>query len=835
MRSLEPLQMTPQNPVAGLLGDVLPSDIAGLQRSFANHLEHSFAKDTYSATRLDFYKALAYTVRDRLVERWIATQQAYYDHDVKRVYYLSLEFLMGRALGNNLINLELRDQAVAAMRALGLDFDELEQLEFDAGLGNGGLGRLAACFLDSMATLQLPAYGYGIRYEYGIFFQKILDGNQVEAPDNWLRYENPWEIARPEYLYPVRFYGHVQEYVDGAGKLQHDWVDAQLVMAMAYDTPIAGFGNDTVNTLRLWTAKSSREFDLSCFNEGDYLRAVEDKRQSEIISKVLYPNDQYFVGLELRLKQEYFLVSATLQDALRRYTKAHDSFEHFADKVAFQLNDTHPALAVAELMRLLVDLEGLGWDEAWHITVATCGYTNHTVLPEALERWSVSLLGTMLPRHLQIIFEINRRFLADVAARVPHDPARLRRMSIIEEGDDKRVRMAHLAIVGSHATNGVAALHSRLLRQEIFPDFYELYPERFQNKTNGITQRRWLRKCNPGLSALISDAIGEKWITDLDELVRLRPLAEDAEFRRRWRGVKRANKEKLADLILHENGAGVDPNSIFDCQIKRLHEYKRQLLNLMHTVALYYYLLEHPDADVVARTVIFSGKAAPGYVAAKRIIKLIHSVASVVNADRRIGDRLKIVFLANYRVSLAESIIPGADLSEQISTAGMEASGTGNMKLALNGALTIGTLDGANIEIRDEVGAENMFIFGLTADEVAASRAGGYNPRALYESNPVLKRVLDDIAGGRFSPEQPDLFAPLVASLLDRDHFRLLADFAAYMDCQQAVARVYRDVDSWTRKSILNVAGMGKFSSDRTIREYAADIWKAAPLPIKLQ
>jgi starch phosphorylase len=823
----------PQSPLGQLLGDVLTSDVDGLKRAFANHLEHSLAKDTYTATPLDLYKSLAYVVRDRLVERWIATQHAYYMHDVKRIYYVSLEFLMGRALGNNLINAGLLDRVGESFRELGLNLDDLEQLEADAGLGNGGLGRLAACFLDSMATLQLPGYGYGIRYEYGIFFQKIIDGHQVEAPDNWLRYENPWEIARPEYLYPVRFYGRVHEYVDSAGRLRHDWTDAQAVMAMAYDTPIPGFGNQTVNTLRLWSAKSSRDFDLSCFNAGEYVRAVEDKRQSEIISKVLYPNDQFFAGVELRLKQEYFLVSATVQDALRRYKKRHASFRELPDKVAIQLNDTHPALAIAELMRLLVDNEGLEWDQAWDITVATCGYTNHTVMPEALERWPVSLVGTLLPRLLQIIFEINRRFLDGVARRFPHDVDRLRRMSLIEEGTEKKVQMAHLAIVGSHAVNGVAALHTQLLKQHVFPDFYELYPDRFQNKTNGITQRRWLKKCNPPLSALISEAIGDTWLTDLYDLARLRPLANDGEFRRRWQAVKRSNKERLAALILAENGVTIDIESIFDCQIKRMHEYKRQLLNVLHTIALYHFLLEHPEADVVPRTVIFSGKAAPGYASAKLIIKLIHAVADVVNRDERVRGRLKVVFLANYRVSLAEIIIPAADLSEQISTAGMEASGTGNMKLALNGALTIGTLDGATIEMRDEIGAEDMFIFGLTAEQVAERRRAGYHPRAIYEQDTVLKRVIDAIATGRFSAGEPQLFASVVNSLLEGDRFLVLADFAAYLQCQQEVARHYRDVESWSGRSIRNVAGIGKFSSDRTIREYAAEIWNASPQPIE--
>jgi len=817
------------NPIKGL-------DVKSLKQDFVSHLEYSLAKDEYSATKLDAFKSLALTVRDRLFERWIETQQTYYNQVSKRVYYLSLEFLIGRTLGNAMINLGLREDLDRAMEELGNSLEEIEETEADAGLGNGGLGRLAACFLDSMATLQLPAYGYGIRYEYGIFFQRIRDGHQLETPDSWLRYGNPWEIERPEYLYSVDFYGRVHQYTDREGRFRCDWVDTQQVMAMAYDTPVPGYRNGTVNNMRLWAAKSTREFELNYFNHGDYERAVSDKAQSETISKVLYPNDNVFEGKELRLKQEYFFVSATLQDILRRYKKTwKQGFDAFPGQVAIQLNDTHPAIGIPELMRILVDQENLGWEEAWEITVKTFGYTNHTVLPEALEKWPVSLFERVLPRHLQILYEINRRFLGEVARRWPGDTERLRRMSLMEEGEEKRIRMAHLAIVGSHSVNGVSALHSDILKNEIFRDFYELWPERFNNKTNGISQRRWLAVCNPALARLVSGKIGEGWVTDLDQLAGLAPLAEDAAFQRQWREVKRANKERLASVVLAQNGVKLDPQALFDCQVKRIHEYKRQLLNVLHVIALYNRIKADPKGDHVPRAVIFAGKAAPGYTLAKLIIKLINSVAEVVNRDQEVGDRLKVVFLANYGVSLAEKIMPAADLSEQISTAGTEASGTGNMKFALNGALTIGTLDGANIEIREEVGEENIFIFGLKAGEVAALKASGYNPWDHYHGNPELKRAIDMIALGHFSPEQPWLFQPLVDSLLKHgDPFLLLADYQAYVRCQEEVGTLYRDPKEWTRRSILNVAGMGKFSSDRTIREYAGEIWGVKAVPITI-
>ncbi|MCX7787560.1 MAG: glycogen/starch/alpha-glucan phosphorylase [Spirochaetes bacterium] len=801
---------------------------------FVNHLEYSQGKDEYSATPLDYYKSLAYTVRDRLFERWIDTQQTYYKKPSKRVYYLSLEFLMGRTLDNALINLGMREEAVKAMDAMGFRLEDLEELEFDAGLGNGGLGRLAACFLDSMATMSIPAYGYGIRYEYGIFFQRIRNGEQVETPDPWLRYGNPWEIDRPEALYPVHFYGQVRQFIDERGRKRCEWVDTQQVMAMAYDIPIPGYRNHTVNNLRLWAAKSTRDFELSYFNHGDYERAVSDKVHSETISKVLYPNDNVFEGKELRLKQEYFFVSATLQDIVRRYKKTHpNDFSFFPDEVAIQLNDTHPAIGIAELMRILVDLEGLSWDMAWNITVQTFAYTNHTVLPEALEKWPVDLFGRVLPRHLQIVYDINHFFLENVSRKYPGDFGKLERMSIIEETHGKKVRMANLAIIGSHSVNGVSALHTEILKKDLFKDFFELWPEKFNNKTNGITPRRWLKSCNPDLAELITSRIGDEWVTDLDQLRRLIPLAEDPSFRKEWRKVKQKNKDRLTEYILKNNSLSINPRSLFDCQVKRIHEYKRQLLNVLHVIALYNRIREGKRDGIVPRIVIFAGKAAPGYFMAKLIIRLINAVAEVVNNDPATKDLLRVVFLANYGVSLAEKLIPAADLSEQISTAGTEASGTGNMKFALNGALTIGTLDGANVEIRQEVGQDNIFIFGLTAEEVAETWRKGYNPWDYYHKDPELKRVLDMIHEGYFSPDDLGRFRPISDSLLRfGDTYRLLADFRSYLDTQEQVARWYNDPEEWTRKSILNVAQMGKFSSDRTIKEYAEEIWKAHPVPV---
>lgn len=811
----------------------LRDDVETLQKSFIRHLKYSLAKDDYSATNNDRYKSIVFTTRDRLVQRWIDTQQAYYNHDAKRIYYLSLEFLMGRTLGNSLINIGLYENAFRALIDIGYDLEELRELEWDAGLGNGGLGRLAACFMDSMATLQLPGYGYGIRYEYGIFFQQIVNGYQVEIPDNWLRYGNTWEFERPEYLYPINFYGRVKQYYDENNIFKNEWVDTEQIMAMAYDTPVPGYNNNTVNTLRLWSAKSSREFDLNYFNHGDYQRAVSDKDQSEIISKVLYPNDNVFEGKELRLKQEYFFVSASLQDILRRYKKAHDSFTEFSDKAAIQLNDTHPAIAIPELMRLLIDIEGIDWDTAWDITVKTFGYTNHTILPEALENWPVPLMERLLPRHIQIIYEINRRFLETVQEAYPGDTARMARMSIIEEGQERKVRMAYLAIVGSHSVNGVAALHTEIIKNQLFRDFYDLWPKKFNNKTNGITQRRWLKLCNPKLSSLITSKIGSKWITDLNKLKELIPLAEDESFQKEWREVKKHNKEFLAEYIWTHNKIKVNTDSLFDCHIKRMHEYKRQLLNTLHVITLYNRIISGSDKPFVPRTVIFGAKAAPGYYFAKLVIKLINSVAQIINNDPAAEGKLKVIFLRNYCVSNAEKIIPAADLSEQISTAGTEASGTGNMKFTLNGALTIGTLDGANIEIREEVGKDNIFIFGLTADEVIKTRFSGYNPRHFYETNPELKKVLDMINSGFFSPGEPDLFKPIMDTILSHnDHYRLMIDYESYIKCQENISETFKNKRLWTKLSILNTANIGKFSSDRTIKEYANEIWNAKPVKI---
>ncbi len=812
------------------------TDIESLEVSFVNHLEFSLAKDEYSATNLDFFKSLALTIRDRLIQKWIETQQTYYKKDAKRVYYLSMEYLTGRLMGDALNNLNLFENASKAISDLGLDFDTLRELEFDAGLGNGGLGRLAACFMDSMATLELPAYGYGIRYEYGIFSQRIENGCQKEVPDPWLRYGNPWEIERPEYIYLVQFYGKVEQVTGPDGKPRYSWTDTDEILAMAHDTPIPGYRNNTVNNLRLWSAKSTRDFNLEYFNHGNYEKAVSEKIESEVISKVLYPRDDFVEGRELRIKQEYFLVSSTLQDIVRRYKKQHkDQFKNFPEKVAIQLNDTHPALAIPELMRILIDLENLDWETAWDITTKTFAYTNHTVMPEALEKWSLNLLARVLPRHLQIIFEINEHFLEKVNSIYPGEIHRIRNMSIIEEGKDKKIRMANLAIVGSHSINGVAELHTEILKKDVFRYFYELWPEKFNNKTNGITQRRWLKLSNRGLSELISEKIGEDWVKDLYKLKKLEDYRSDNEFHKKWNKVKNNNKIKLAKYILENNGITVNPDSMFDVQVKRLHEYKRQLMNVLHVITLYNRIKSDPAKEIVPRTIIFAGKAAPAYTMAKLTIKLINSVADIVNKDPDIGEKLKVVFLANYSVSLAQKIIPAADLSEQISTAGMEASGTGNMKFALNGALTIGTLDGANIEIKNEVGDENIFIFGLTAEKVAELRYSGYNPDEYYQANDELKKVIQMIRNGYFSPDKPELFKPIADSLIEQgDYYMVLADFADYVQCQEEVSRVYLNKKKWTEMCIVNVANMGKFSSDRTIKGYAEEIWNTPPVPIKL-
>jgi starch phosphorylase len=824
-----------KSPLTPSTNELLGMNAESLKKAFVNHMEYSLGKDEYSATDNDCYMSLALATRDRLIERWIATQQTYYNKNAKRVYYLSLEFLIGRTLGNSLVNLGLYGAASKAMTKLGYNLEELREREWDAGLGNGGLGRLAACFMDSLATLELPAVGYGIRYDYGIFFQSIRDGWQVETPDNWLRLGNVWEFPRAEFTYVINFYGKVEEISDEGGNTRKVWVNTDDIVAIGYDTPVPGYRNNTVNNLRLWSAKASREFDLNYFNHGDYIKAVSEKSFSENITKVLYPNDNMFEGKELRLKQEFFFVSATMQDIMRRFKKAHRDFAEFPDQVAIQLNDTHPAIAIPELMRILVDIEGIDWDKAWDITVRTFGYTNHTILPEALERWSVELIARVLPRHLEIIFEINRRFLDRVRDFLPGNNDILRELSIIEEGSEKKIRMANLAIIGSHSVNGVAALHTEILKERVFKGFYLLWPEKFNNKTNGVTQRRWLKLCNDELSDLIKDTIGDKWVTDLFELKKLIPHADSPEFRKRWLEVKQARKEFLAKYIASRNGIAVNTNSLFDIHVKRLHEYKRQLLNALHVITLYNRIKDNPMGDFVPRTVMFAGKAAPGYHMAKLIIKLITSIADVVNNDPVIGNRLKVIFLRNYAVSNAEKIIPAADLSEQISTAGTEASGTGNMKFALNGALTIGTLDGANIEIMEEVGRENIFIFGLDAAGVSELKKNGYDPQFYYYKNLELKRVISQIQQGYFSREEPDRFKPIVDALVHSgDQYMLLADYESYVSCQERVSEAFRDRDRWARMSILNTANMGKFSTDRTILEYAKDIWGIKPVRIKI-
>lgn len=805
-------------------------DPDSIQLSFANHLEYSLSKDQYTATYRDLYQSLALAARDRMIERWIRTQQMYHDLDVKRVYYLSAEYLMGRVLINTLINLDMYEQTKTAMAALNIDLSDLAEMEPDMGLGNGGLGRLAACFLDSMATLEIPAHGYGIRYEFGIFDQVIHDKGQVEQPEVWLKYGNPWEIARPEYSYNVQFYGRVKQKQLPDGDIKTNWTDTQSVIGIAYDIPIDGYDNNTVNTLRLWSARASKEFDLNYFQHGDYLKAVEEKNVSENISKVLYPNDAIYEGRELRLKQQYFFVSCSIQDILRRYLKAHKTFDELPDKAAIQLNDTHPSLAVVELMRILIDKHGLSWDKAWDITTRTCAYTNHTLLSEALEKWPVAMFEKLLPRHLMIIYEINRRFIRDVSIRYVENNDLQRRMSLIEEGTDKKIRMAHLAIVGSHSVNGVAKLHSRLLREKVFPDFVEFFPDRFNNKTNGITPRRWLLACNPDLAGLISKHISGKWASDLTQLKKIEPLADEADFRKAWQEVKAQNKATLAGIASDLTDIKVDPESIFDIQVKRIHEYKRQLMNILHVAYCWLKLKNDSEFDMVPRTYFFGGKAAPGYFTAKAIIKLICHVASAINRDSSTNDRIKVVFLPNYRVSLAERIFPAADVSEQISTAGYEASGTSNMKFALNGALTIGTLDGANIEIMEAVGAENAYIFGLTAEEVSADNP--YDPREFYAKDPLLKETVDLIRRGFFNPAAPDLFHLLIDDLLNVDRFRNLNDFEAYHQAQMQIDQTYRSIKAWTRKSILNVARMGRFSSDRTIAEYNRDIWHAETVTV---
>lgn len=808
-------------------------DAESFKRSVLSNLEYRLAKGQMHATKYDYFLSVAYAAAERLIERWIRTQESYYHQKPKRVYYLSMEFLMGRSLGNSLINLGLYDTCKTALEELGLDIEEMRNSEVDAGLGNGGLGRLAACFLDSMATLGIPAHGYGIRYDYGLFHQKIVHGQQMETPDNWLALPNPWEVARPEHVFKVRFGGWTEQRLDRDGSTRVYWRDADEVLAQAYDTPVPGFETTTVNTLRLWTARASEGFNLDYFNHGDYMSACEKKVITENITKVLYPNDNCLIGRELRLKQEYFLVSASVQDIIRRFKHDHgDNWSAFPDAVAIQLNDTHPALAIPELLRILLDEEDLSWEKAWDIAVRTFAYTNHTLMPEALEEWPVSMIETLLPRHMELIYLINHHFMRDVARRFPGDVDRLRRMSIIGEEGHRRVRMAYLAVVGSHKVNGVAGLHSQLMRDTIFCDFAEFWPEKFTNKTNGVTPRRWLRKANPLLSSLITEAIGDGWVKDLSLLRNLERYADDTAFQEQWRQVKQAAKEPLINLVHQATGTIISPHTLFDVQIKRIHEYKRQLLFVLYIIRNYLRLKDGKDETCVPRTCLIGGKAAPGYHMAKLIIHLINRVSEVINRDPDVRDYLRVAFIPNYQVSVAEKVIPAANLSEQISTAGTEASGTGNMKLALNGALTIGTLDGANVEILGEVGWENMFIFGKTTDEIAALKQQGYNPRTFIEASVEMQRVLHLLECDFFSPSEPGLFRPIYDALVYHDHFCLLADFDSYVACQDTVSATYCDQTRWTRMSILNVARSGLFSSDRTIAEYASEIWQASRVEV---
>ncbi|MFO7446534.1 MAG: glycogen/starch/alpha-glucan phosphorylase [Ignavibacteriaceae bacterium] len=801
-----------------------------IANQFAEHLEFDLVKDKYTATEHDAYFALSLAVRDRLVRSWLRTQREYIDKDVKRVYYLSLEFLMGRLLGNTLINLGYYDECYKVLIKDGYKLEDIKDFEPDMGLGNGGLGRLAACFLDSMATLQLPAFGYGIRYEYGIFSQEIENGYQVEKPDNWISYGNPWEIVRRNLTYRIKFYGKVLQ--DEKDPLKYDWVDTNDVLAVAYDVPVPGYKTNNVNNLRLWQAKATSEFSFEEFNSGNYVAAVESKNTSENISKVLYPNDTIDKGKYLRLRQQYFFSSATLQDIIRKYRINHQTFDKFAEKTAIQLNDTHPVIAIPELMRILIDEEGLDWDKAWDITTKTFSYTNHTVVPEALEEWSVSIVANLLPRHLQIIYEINRRFIEYVRKIYTTDESVISTLSIIREGLDTKIRMSNLAIIACHSINGVAELHTEILKKRIFPHFYKLFPHKFKNVTNGITPRRWLKVSNPFLSGLITERIGEEWITDLSHLKKLEKFAGNPDFQENWRIAKWLNKKLLINHMEREHSIKINPESMFDVQVKRFHEYKRQLLNVLHVITLFNRIKDNPLIDIVPRTIIFGGKAAPAYMMAKLIIKLINSVADVVNNDPDVGDKMKVVFIKNYSVSLAERIIPATELSEQISTAGFEASGTGNMKFALNGALTIGTLDGANVEMLNEIGDENIFIFGLTADEVVDLKKSKYDPLYYYDNNPMLKRVIDMIKNNYFNRNEPGIFQPIIDALLNVDYYCLFADYDAYIKMQDEVSELYRDKEAWTHKSILNVARIGKFSSDRSVQDYANKIWKVKPVKI---
>jgi len=804
--------------------------IASLKQAVLHNLYYVQGRIPALATRNDWYMAVAYTVRDHMLDRFIRSLKEMSNPQVKLVCYLSAEFLMGPHLGNNLLNLGITDRMRQALKELDLELDDLLAQEEEPGLGNGGLGRLAACYMDSLASLGVPAIGYGIRYEFGIFDQEISDGWQLEKTDKWLRLGNPWEICRPEIAYYVNFGGRTEQFYDEKGHFRVRWVPYRTVKGIAYDTPVSSYRGELADILRLWKSEAVESFDFQAFNVGDYYKAVNEKVISETVSKVLYPNDEPEIGKTLRLAQQYFFVTCSLQDMIRIHLMRGKSLETFHESFSVQLNDTHPSIAVAELMRLLLDEHMMEWDKAWNITQQTMAYTNHTLLPEALEKWSLPFFSRSLPRHMEIIYEINRRFIDEIRLKYPDDDERVARLSLIDEHGEKYVRMAHLASVGSHSINGVAALHSDLLTKTVLKDLYEFYPERFVNVTNGVTPRRWIALSNPGLTALITERIGDRWIKHFeDEISKIEPFAHDPAFRAEWQKIKHHNKNRLADLIQERTGIAADPGSMFDVQVKRIHEYKRQHLNVLHIITLYNRIKKNPSLAVVPRTFIFGGKAAPGYFMAKRIIKLIISVAEVVNNDSDVAGRLKVIFFPDFNVKNAHYIYPAADLSEQISTAGKEASGTGNMKFSMNGALTIGTLDGANVEIREEVGAENFFLFGFTAAEVDDLRNRGYNPRSYYESNPLLKEAIDQVRSGYFSRGDAELFKPLVENLLDHDPFMLLADYQSYIDCQDRVSLAYRDQESWVPMSILNVARMGKFSSDRSIREYCEHIWKIKP------
>lgn len=806
-----------------------------LKRAFAYNLFYQQGKPVETATLHDLYMAVAYTVRDRMQHLFINSVESIFNKKMRFVSYLSAEFLLGPHLINNLINLGLYEDVKIALKETGLDIKEIADQEPEPGLGNGGLGRLAACYLDSLSTLQVPAIGYGIRYEYGMFHQVIENGWQKELADQWLHYGNPWEIKKPDICYAIGFGGRTESYRDKNGNLKMRWIPARMVNAVAYDTPIPGYRVNNVNVLRLWSAEAVESFDFEDFNIGDYYGAIEEKVKAETISKVLYPNDEQLQGKALRLEQQYFFVSASLQDMIRLHLLNHDGLRDFHESFAIQLNDTHPALAVPELMRLLMDEYGFGWDDAWEITTRSLSYTNHTLLPEAMEKWPIGLFASLFPRHLEIIFEINRRFLDKVKERFPQDEGRISRMSLIDESGERYVRMANLACVGGHKINGVAALHTKLLKSYTLKDFEEMWPGKIINITNGVTPRRWMLVANPRLSELITEAIGDKWITDLYKLKELERFCDDSVFLEKWQRVQEENKRELAQEIKDEFGLELNPYSIFDVQVKRIHEYKRQHLNVLNIIAIYNKIKSNPNIDIIPRTFIFGGKAAPGYFMAKLIIKLINSVADVINNDSDIAGRLKVFFIPNYNVKTGHKVYPMADLSEQISLAGKEASGTGNMKFSMNGALTIGTLDGANIEIREEVGEENFFLFGLTVDEVMKLKSQGYDPMEIYKKNQELKAAIDLISSGHFSNGDKELFKPLVDSLIYHDEYMLFADFDSYVRCQKEVSKTYKDIKKWTKMSILNVARIGKFSSDRSIKEYCEKIWNIEPQPVELK